>query len=400
MQGLAALGYSTILRARFADGEPAIRRAVAIAREDEKAYRLTAALGLLAAEQTLQGRSWEAGPLFEQARSLNPAYRDTILIELETFAYWIAGDFTSAVATARELAAWVLSGARRRALGLACGGLAAAEMGDVQEAERLLGRARQGLGSRDWSWFLPYTRYGEAQLTWHAGRAAECAEALAGVAAALLDMEALAVSVFVLIDQAESAADAQDGQAAAAAARHLDDVARIADLKPHRGIAAAAAAWANLAGRQPAAAAAKAAEAVDLLTGTGWRSHLGRAHDILGRSLAAAGRPGAVTALEQAAAILTGCGAVWRRDRSIQALRRLGSGGRRAAAATLGPASLTRREREVARLAARGMSAKAIAEALFVGERTVESHLSTTYAKLGVDSKLDLVRRAAELGLS
>jgi DNA-binding NarL/FixJ family response regulator len=400
MQGLAALGYGTILRARFADGETATRRAVAIAREDEKAYRLTAALGLLAAEQALQGRSREVGPLFEQARTLNPAFRDTILVELETFTRWMAGDFTSAVATARELAAWVLSGARRRALGLACGGLAAAETGDVQEAERLLGRARQGLGGRDWSYFFHYTRYGEAVLAWHAGHAAECTESLAGITAELLDMDALAVSVFVLIDQAESAVDAQDGQAAAAAARHLADVARIADLGPHRGLAATAAALASLVGRQPAAAVAEATEAVDLLTGSGWRSHLGRAQDILGRSLAAAGRPGAVPALEQATATFAECGAVWRRDRSIQALRRLGSGGRRAAAATLGPAALTRREREVARLAARGMSAKAIAAALFVGERTVESHLSSTYAKLGVESKLDLVRRAAELGLS
>ena len=145
---------------------------------------------------------------------------------------------------------------------------------------------------------------------------------------------------------------------------------------------------------------AQANEAVGLLSEAGWRSHLGRAHDVLGRSLAAAGRPGAVAELDQAAVIFTQCGAAWRRDRTIQALRRLGSGGRRAAAATLGPASLTRREREVARLAARGMSAKAIAQALFVGERTVESHLSTTYAKLGVESKLDLIRRAAEFGLS
>jgi DNA-binding NarL/FixJ family response regulator/tetratricopeptide (TPR) repeat protein len=400
MQGLGALGYSTTLRARFADSEAATRRAVAIAREDEKAYRLTAALSLLAAELTLQGRSSESGPLFEQARSLNPAFRDTILVELEAFAHWIAGDFTGAVAATQEAAAWTPGGARRRALGLACGGLAAAETGDIQEAERRLGRARAALGGRDWAYFFLYTRYGEAVLTWHAGRPAECAETLAEVTTALRGMDALAVSVFVLIDLAESAADAHDGHAAASAAQQLEDVARIAGLPPHRGLAAAAAAWAALGSAQPEVAVAQATEAVRLLSGAGWRSHVARVHDVLGRSLAAAGRPGAVAELEQAAAIFAECGAAWRRDRTVRALRRLGSGGRRAAAATLGPASLTRREREVARLAARGMSAKDIAQALFVGERTVESHLSSTYAKLGVKSKLDLIRRAAEFGLS
>jgi len=400
MQGLVAFGYSNILRVRFADAESAIRRAVAIAEQDAKAYRLTMALSLLAAAAALQGRSAESAALFEQARSANPAFRETILIELETFVHWMAGEFTSAVATARELAAWVIGGPKRRALGLACGGLAAAETGDLREAESLLGRARQGLDGRDWAYFFLYTRYGEAVLAWRAGRAAECADTLAEVAAALIGMDATAVSVFVLIDLAESAADAHDGRAAASAARQLEDVARAADLAPQRGLAAAAAAWAALEGGRPDVAIARANEAVGLLSEAGWRSHLGRAHDVLGRSLAAAGRPGAVAELDRAAMIFTQCGAAWRRDRTIQALRRLGSGGRRAAAAALGPASLTRREREVARLAARGMSAKAIAQALFVGERTVESHLSTTYAKLGVESKLDLIRRAAEFGLS
>ena len=182
--------------------------------------------------------------------------------------------------------------------------------------------------------------------------------------------------------------------------RQLQDVASAAGLEPHRGLAAVAAAWAALEGAQLDLAVARGTEAVGLLSGAGWRAHLGRAHDVLGRSLAAAGRPGAVAELERAAVIFADCGAVWRRDRTVQALRRLGSGGRRAAAAALGPASLTRREREVALLAARGMSAKAIAEVLFVGERTVESHLSSTYAKLGVESKVDLICRAAELGLS
>jgi DNA-binding CsgD family transcriptional regulator len=107
-----------------------------------------------------------------------------------------------------------------------------------------------------------------------------------------------------------------------------------------------------------------------------------------------------VSELERAAAIFEEGGGVWRRGRALEALRRLGSAGRRAAAAALGPSSLTRREREVARLAAQGMSAKQISQTLFVGERTVETHLGNVYAKLGVRSKLQLVRRAVELGLS
>ena len=401
MQGLAALGYSSIMQARFAHGEAAIRRAAAIAREDEKSYRLTVVLSLLAAQLALQGRTGESGPLFEQARSLNPAFRDAIVVELEAFVHWMAGDFTAAVAAARETVAWVPGGtSRRRALGIACGAMAAIETGDVREAERLLARVRQALGGRDWSYFFQYTRYGEAVLDWQLGRAAECVAVLADVAERLVKMEARAMSVFVLIDLAESAVDARDAQAAGAAAGLLDDAAHIADLPPHHGLATAAAAWASLADHDPVGAAARASEAIGLLSGAGWHSHLGRAHDLLGRSLAAAGRPGAVDALEEAVAIFARCGAVWRRDRSIEVLRRLGSSGRRAAAAALGPVSLTRREREVARLAARGMSTRAIADALFVGERTVESHLSSSYAKLGVGSRLDLVRRAAELGLS
>ncbi len=82
-----------------------------------------------------------------------------------------------------------------------------------------------------------------------------------------------------------------------------------------------------------------------------------------------------------------------------EALRRLGEAGKRAAAA-LGPSALTPREREVAVLAARGRTAPQIALELYIGERTVESHLARIYAKLGVDSKLDLMGRAAELGLA
>lgn len=66
--------------------------------------------------------------------------------------------------------------------------------------------------------------------------------------------------------------------------------------------------------------------------------------------------------------------------------------------AEIGVEALSRREREVALLAARGQTAAQIAAELVIGERTVETHLASVYVKLGVRSKVDLIRRAAEFG--
>jgi len=54
------------------------------------------------------------------------------------------------------------------------------------------------------------------------------------------------------------------------------------------------------------------------------------------------------------------------------------------------PLPITRREREVARLAADGLSSQAIAERLFLSVRTVEGHLQNAYAKLGVNQRGEL----------
>jgi pimeloyl-ACP methyl ester carboxylesterase/DNA-binding CsgD family transcriptional regulator len=65
----------------------------------------------------------------------------------------------------------------------------------------------------------------------------------------------------------------------------------------------------------------------------------------------------------------------------------------------VGADALSRREREVARLAAAGEPSARIAAQLQLSVRTVESHLVNVYAKLGVGSRTELVRRAPELGL-
>ena len=64
---------------------------------------------------------------------------------------------------------------------------------------------------------------------------------------------------------------------------------------------------------------------------------------------------------------------------------------------SLGLMSLTRRELEVARLAAEGYAAAEIGRRLQIGNRTVESHLASIYSKLRISSRLQLIRMASRL---
>ncbi|WP_198157835.1 helix-turn-helix transcriptional regulator, partial [Mycobacterium celatum] len=60
-----------------------------------------------------------------------------------------------------------------------------------------------------------------------------------------------------------------------------------------------------------------------------------------------------------------------------------------------GWASLTPTERDVVRLVSDGLANKDIATRLFVSPRTVETHLSHVYAKLGLSSRVGLAQEAA-----
>ena len=64
-----------------------------------------------------------------------------------------------------------------------------------------------------------------------------------------------------------------------------------------------------------------------------------------------------------------------------------------------GAETLTKREREVAQLAAQGYTAREIGEQLHIGERTVETHVANVCSKLGLKAKVELVRSASRLGL-
>lgn len=60
---------------------------------------------------------------------------------------------------------------------------------------------------------------------------------------------------------------------------------------------------------------------------------------------------------------------------------------------------LTPREQEVLRLAARGMTNRAIGLSLGISDRTVQGHLANIYAKLQVNSRTEAVTKALQMGL-
>jgi len=61
--------------------------------------------------------------------------------------------------------------------------------------------------------------------------------------------------------------------------------------------------------------------------------------------------------------------------------------------------ALTRREQQVMRLLAEGVSTKEIAERLFISPKTVENHRANIMNKLELHSTMELIRYAARLGL-
>ena len=114
---------------------------------------------------------------------------------------------------------------------------------------------------------------------------------------------------------------------------------------------------------------------------------LGRARALLALGVVrrrARERIAARAAIEEAVAVFERCGAAGWAQRARSELMRIGG---RTRAEGLTPA-----ERRVAALVADGRTNREVAAALFLGERTVETHLTHIYAKLAVRSRTELAR--------
>ena len=115
--------------------------------------------------------------------------------------------------------------------------------------------------------------------------------------------------------------------------------------------------------------------------------HLG-----LARVLADVDRPQAVSEARLALALYEQLGGP-EAETCVTLLRRLGVSAAYKPVRAAGPlADLSKREREVMRLVGKGLSNPEIARELFISPKTVEHHVSSILSKLGVRSRIEVVR--------
>lgn len=139
-------------------------------------------------------------------------------------------------------------------------------------------------------------------------------------------------------------------------------------------------------------------EAADLFERTPRRLELAAALEDLGVDLIATDREAAIDALGRTLALYAKLGATWDARRVRSHLRELGVRRRLVAAEpeTNGWAAMTSSELAVAQLVAEGLTNREVAERLFVSPHTVNSHLRHVFAKLRINSRVELARLARD----
>ena len=394
---LGSLAAATYIRGDYDTAWAALQRSIVLAKAIHNPGRLRFGLAILSGTLAHAGQLDKAREVLRDAENVECDSGDTIVLEAAIHLSWLAGEFSLIASEAARVAA--LSAPMQQCWLLTYAAMAAAETGDPTTAHRHLETIRQQLGRKPF-WII------SDHFEWAAGRVAlaegdldTAVERLEAAATAFRDTGALPYAGYVLADLAEASALAEQPTATARAVEAADEAARQLDRDQFRALAAMAASAANLTLGQHAAATKDARKAVALLSGRGYQSLEARSLAPLGRSLSAVDREEAIDRLRRAAELFAACGSRWRRDQVLVGLNNLGKPGQRAAATCLGPTTLTDREREVAALAAHGLSAKAIGQQLHIGERTVETHLGRVYAKFNVHTCHGLVHALARAGL-
>jgi DNA-binding CsgD family transcriptional regulator len=340
--------------------------------------------------ETMMGRQGSALAHFDRAltvaRSTGQLYVISNLLAGQARVLTLAGQLAEAAAAADEAAemARLLGSGHQLALTQQC--LAATWAGEHKTAVRLGQQAAQaGHGTGEWT--AVQAQYALATALINAGRRDAGRDAMVHAGDQLsrpaLDQRSLAAACEVL-------ASVEADQGRRGEASRWADRAAGPGQEGSAGLARAHA----LLGAQPQAAAAAADQAAESFAAAGLVVDSGRARLRAGQAYAAAGQDAQARAeLAAAAQTFSQCGARSLHAATVREQRRLGARVRDPAAAGrgAGPHGLTHREMEVVKLVGEGYTNQQIAGLLFVSIRTVETHLSHIFAKLGVATRTGIL---------
>ena len=346
--------------------------------------------------ETMMGRDASALAHFERAvaiaRATGQGYIISNLLAGQARVLTLFGRLAEAAAAAEEAAevARLLGSGHQLVFALTQQCLAVSWSGEDQVAIRLGEEAaRTGKGNGEWSGAQAQYALAVALINagrWEAGRDTMM-QACNNLRRPMLDQRSLLAACEVMAG-VQSGAGLQGD-----ASRWADHAARVA--RPGQEASAALARAHAMTGTQPRAAAAAAGQAAQSLTGAGLVIDAGRARLTAGQAYAAAGDDGQARAeLAAAARVFAECGARSLHAAAVREQRKLGVRVPRPAPAgrAAGRHGLTQRELEVVSLVRDGCTNQQIAESLFVSIRTVETHLSHVFAKLGVTSRTGLLK--------
>jgi DNA-binding CsgD family transcriptional regulator len=402
-EALAALGHTLGWQGRFDVAEEVLLRSVELGAAAGRLSWAAQSLALLASLDACRGHLVSARTRWAQAAALCP-HHDPMLSGCGAFIELLAGDLPMVAAHSRRCDGQ--DPAAESCLPIRLAGraaMAAAERGQLTEARRDLDAMRRS-DSRTLGVLEPLYWWAQAVVARAEGRLAAAAAALQRTVDCYAAMNAWALRGFVLADLAEVSAAAGDCAAATRAAASAHNTARRTGAPLHQALYLLATAWALIGQGHRDQAAEVAWRAADQFNSGGYALLAARSQVAYATAARGSDRAAGRDVLREAIGTFDTCGAVGRRDEARTLLRGFESeqlctpAG--TPAAVHGPDSLTRRERQVADLAAGGYTAAQIATRLHIGVRTVETHLARSYAKLGVSSKQQLVLCRAELGLT
>jgi class 3 adenylate cyclase/ATP/maltotriose-dependent transcriptional regulator MalT len=392
LQAICSLNWALQVAGRSSEGLELMQRGLAIARREDRPYRITYLLAQQGYTLALLGRLPEARSALADAVAANSSYLDTLLPDFAATIHWLAGDLHDSIAAMRQsIPAGATETSQRRMMGVAVAAVAAAEAGDTNQLNQLydlMVATRHG----DWWAHSDQVVWAYGAREWSRGDLGAASTQLLAATERMVAMGADLYARFALFDLAGIALEAADPQTAAIVTQRIGKL-RTPDGPALTALDTATRAAAALCAGEPVDTHALDAAAAELLR-CNWKLHHARVLVITGRAFAGTDNLAAIERWTDAAAVFADCDARPRRDACLELLDRLGPRGKRVRTSTSGPGALTSRELEVVQLAIEGLATREIGERLFIGRRTVETHLTNAYAKLGIRSRVELVRIA------